>query len=320
MLIYTLRRINLFVITLLIISVVSYSILRLDPTSTWSILDFWEGWRTYLGEVSRLNFGLNAAGQPISDEIFLVFAATLELCLLAFLLALLVGIPLGTLAGVRQGKLLDKVISFSATTAYAAPLYWIALLLILLLSLQWEILPVSGRYNPLFEIEHVTGFALIDAMLSSKVYRGDALQSVQLHLILPCSVLAIPPTTQLIRLMRSSVAEVMSNNFIRVAKIRGLSSYQIVVKHVLRNAFPPIIPMLGVQLASMLTFAILTESIFNWPGIGRWLLDALASRDYVSIQAGVMVVATFVLFTQILSDLIGTLINPLARKEWYVNR
>lgn len=320
MLIYTLRRINLFVITLLIISVVSYSILRLDPTSTWSILDFWEGWRTYLSEVTNLNFGLNASGRPISDEIFVVFAATLELCLLAFLLALIIGIPLGTLSGVRRGKPLDKFISFVATAAYAAPLYWIALLLMLLLSLQWELLPVSGRYNPLFDIETVTGFAIVDTLISPSPHKGDALQSVLLHLVLPCCVLAIPPATQLVRLMRSSVAQVMSENFIRVAKIRGLSSYQIIVKHVLRNAFPPIIPMLGVQLASMLTFAIITESIFSWPGIGRWLLDALAMRDYVSIQAGVLVVASFVLFTQILSDLIGTLINPLARKEWYVNR
>lgn len=117
--------------------------------------------------------------------------------------------------------------------------------------------------------------------------------------------------------MRASVAEVISKNYIRVAKIKGLSKLEIMFQHVLRNAIPPIIPMIGVQLSSMLTFAIITESIFNWPGIGRYLLDALATRDYVAIQAGVMVVATFVLATQILSELVGTIINPLARKEWY---
>ncbi len=122
------------------------------------------------------------------------------------------------------------------------------------------------------------------------------------------------------RPMRASVAEVMNQNYIRAAKIKGLSNYQIVTQHVLRNAIPPMIPKFGVQLSSMLTLAIITESIFNWPGIGRWLLDALANRDFMSIQAGVIVVGTLVLTANILSDLIGAAANPLVRKEWYVKR
>ncbi|KJJ57804.1 peptide ABC transporter permease, partial [Vibrio cholerae] len=114
--------------------------------------------------------------------------------------------------------------------------------------------------------------------------------------------------------------EVMNQNYIRAAKIKGLSNYQIVTQHVLRNAIPPMIPKFGVQLSSMLTLAIITESIFNWPGIGRWLLDALANRDFMSIQAGVIVVGTLVLTANILSDLIGAAANPLVRKEWYVKR
>jgi cationic peptide transport system permease protein len=139
-------------------------------------------------------------------------------------------------------------------------------------------------------------------------------------MILPCIVLALAPTTQIIRLMRSSVADVMAQNYIRVARIRGLSTYKIITQHVLRNAIPPIIPKFGVQLSTMLTFAIVTESIFNWPGIGRWLLDALSNRDYVSIQAGVIVVATLVLSASVLSDLVGAMINPLVRKGWYANK
>jgi ABC-type dipeptide/oligopeptide/nickel transport system permease component len=128
------------------------------------------------------------------------------------------------------------------------------------------------------------------------------------------------PTTQVIRLMRASVAEVMTQNYIRAARIKGLSTREIVMQHVLRNAIPPIIPKVGVQLSSMLTLAIITESIFNWPGIGRWLLDALSNQDYVSIQAGVIVVATLVLTANILSDLLGAMVNPLVRKEWYANK
>ncbi|GLO61189.1 antimicrobial peptide ABC transporter permease SapB [Vibrio sp. MACH09] len=317
---YTVRRFNLFVITLLILTMIGYSILLLDRSSVWHDSNFWDGWFQYIKHLVRLDFGVNNQGFPIIDELLVVFPATLELCLFAFVLALFVGIPLGTLAGMRQGKSIDTLISFISMTGYSAPLFWVALLMIMFFSLHLQVLPVSGRYNLLYEIDHVTGFAIIDAFMSERMYRAEALQSVLSHLILPCLVLALAPTTQIVRLMRASVAEVMSQNYIRAARIKGLSKYEIVTQHVIRNALPPIIPKFGFQLSSMLTFAIITESIFNWPGIGRWLLNALANQDYASIQAGVIVVATFVLSANILSDLIGTMVNPLVRKEWYVNK
>jgi cationic peptide transport system permease protein len=320
MLLYTVRRLNLFIITLLILTMVGFSLLRLEPQSPWASQDFWSGWLTYLGELMQLNFGVNKAGIPIIDELQIVFPATLELCLIAFVISLLIGIPIGTIAGMKQGKWIDTAISFTSMSGYSAPLFWIALLMIMVFSLHWEIFPVAGRYDLLYQIEHVTGFAIIDAFFADGKYRAHALQSVIEHLILPCLVLALAPTTQVIGLMRTSVAEVMGQNYIRAARIKGLSTHEIVTQHVLRNAIPPIIPKIGVQLSSMLTLAIITESIFNWPGIGRWLLDALSNQDYVAIQAGVIVVATFVLTANILSDLIGAMINPLVRKEWYANR
>ncbi|MFM2589581.1 ABC transporter permease [Vibrio sp. TBV020] len=320
MLLYTVRRLNLFIITLLILTMVGFSILRLEPESPWAIQEFWNGWLTYLGELMQLNFGVNKAGIPIIDELSIVFPATLELCLIAFVISLLIGIPVGTVAGMKQGKWIDTAISFTSMSGYSAPLFWIALLMIMIFSLHFEFFPVAGRYDLLYQIEHVTGFALIDAFFADGKYRAHALQSVIEHLILPCLVLALAPTTQVIGLMRTSVAEVMGQNYIRAARIKGLSTHEIVTQHVLRNAIPPIIPKIGVQLSSMLTLAIITESIFNWPGIGRWLLDALSNQDYVAIQAGVIVVATLVLTANILSDLIGAMINPLVRKEWYANR
>ncbi|GAA5648223.1 MULTISPECIES: ABC transporter permease [Vibrio] len=320
MFVYTIRRFNLFIITLLILTIVGYSLLRLDPESPWALQDFWQGWVSYLRELIQLNFGVNKAGTPVIEELKIVFPATLELCFIAFIVSLLIGIPLGTIAGMKPGKWLDTVISFVSMSGYSAPVFWVALLLIMVFSLHFQILPVSGRYDLLYEVEHVTGFALIDTMLAKDIYRAHALQSVIEHMILPCLVLALAPTTQVIRLMRTSVAEVITQNYIRVARIRGLSNYEIVTQHVLRNAIPPIIPKIGVQLSSMLTLAIITESIFNWPGIGRWLLDALANQDYVAIQAGVIVVATLVLTANILSDLIGAMVNPLVRKEWYANK
>ena len=320
MLFYSIRRLNLFFITLLILTIIGYNLLRLDPASPWALQEYWSGWATYIGELMHFNFGVNKAGTPIIDELRTVFPATLELCLIAFLISLFVGIPIGTLAGMKQGKWTDTVISFTSMSGYSAPLFWVALMMIMIFSLNYQIFPVAGRYDLLYQIDHVTGFALIDAFLMEGEYRAHALQSVIEHLILPCLVLALAPTTQVIGLMRTSVSDVMAKNYIRAARIKGLSTREIVTQHVLRNAIPPIIPKIGVQLSSMLTLTIVTESIFNWPGIGRWLLDALSNQDYVSIQAGVIVVATLVLTANILSDLLGAMINPLIRKEWYANR
>ncbi len=320
MFVYTVRKFNLFIITLLILTMVGYSLARFDPHSPWTLIGFWQGWSSYLVQLMEFNFGLNKTGVPIIHELLVVFPATIELCTIAFILSLLVGIPIGTLAGMRQGKWLDTIISFISMSGYSAPIFWLALMMIMAFSLHFPVFPVAGRYDLLYQIDHVTGFALIDAFLSQSPYRSQALQSVIEHLTLPCLVLALAPTTQVIGQMRASVAEVMNQNYIRAAKIRGFSNYQIVTQHVLRNAIPPMIPKFGVQLSSMLTLAIITESIFNWPGIGRWLLDALANRDFMSIQAGVIVVGTLVLTANILSDLIGAAANPLVRKEWYVKR
>lgn len=320
MFVYTVRKFNLFIITLLILTMVGYSLARFDPHSPWTLIGFWQGWSSYLVQLMEFNFGLNKNGVPIIHELLVVFPATIELCTIAFILSLLVGIPIGTLAGMRQGKWLDTIISFISMSGYSAPIFWLALMMIMAFSLHFPVFPVAGRYDLLYQIDHVTGFALIDAFLSQSPYRSQALQSVIEHLTLPCLVLALAPTTQVIGQMRASVAEVMNQNYIRAAKIKGLSNYQIVTQHVLRNAIPPMIPKFGVQLSSMLTLAIITESIFNWPGIGRWLLDALANRDFMSIQAGVIVVGTLVLTANIFSDLIGAAANPLVRKEWYVKR
>ncbi|ENM5825821.1 ABC transporter permease [Vibrio metoecus] len=320
MFVYTVRKFNLFIITLLILTMVGYSLARFDPHSPWTLFSFWQGWSIYLVQLMELNFGVNKSGVPILSELAVVFPATIELCSIAFIMSLLIGIPIGTIAGMRQGKWLDTIISFISMSGYSAPIFWLALMMIMVFSLHFQFFPVAGRYDLLYQIEHVTGFALIDAFMSQAQYRSQALQSVLEHLTLPCLVLALAPTTQVIGQMRASVAEVMNQNYIRAAKIKGLSNYEIVTQHVLRNAIPPMIPKFGVQLSSMLTLAIITESIFNWPGIGRWLLDALANRDFMSIQAGVIVVGTLVLTANILSDLLGAVANPLVRKEWYVKR
>ncbi|NAX46911.1 ABC transporter permease subunit [Photobacterium halotolerans] len=317
MFIYTIRRLNLFLITLFILTLIGYSILRIEPSSYWNLHEFWPGWLLYLDNLMVGNLGLNQEGQPILSEILQVFPATLELCFFAFILSLIVGIPLGTLAGVKRGRWVDTCISSLTLVGYSLPLFWLAMLFIMLFSLKLGWLPVAGRYNLLYQIDSVTGFALIDVLLSDMSYRSAALIDVIRHLVLPTLVLAIAPTTEVIRLTRASVADVMQQNFIKVAQTKGLSMWEIIIRHALKNAIPPIIPKLGMQFSTMMTFAMLTESIFNWPGIGRWLLDAIATQNYVAIQAGVITVGGFILFANILSDLAGAMVNPLTRKEWY---
>ncbi|MEL6115402.1 ABC transporter permease subunit [Photobacterium sp. SP02] len=317
MFIYTIRRLNLFLITLFILTLIGYSILRIEPSSYWNLHEFWPGWLLYLDNLMVGNLGLNQEGQPILSEILQVFPATLELCFFAFILSLIVGIPLGTLAGVKRGRWVDTCISSLTLVGYSLPLFWLAMLFIMLFSLKLGWLPVAGRYNLLYQIDSVTGFALIDVFLSDMSYRSAALIDVIRHLVLPTLVLAIAPTTEVIRLTRASVADVMQQNFIKVAQTKGLSMWEIIIRHALKNAIPPIIPKLGMQFSTMMTFAMLTESIFNWPGIGRWLLDAIATQSYVAIQAGVITVGGFILFANILSDLAGAMVNPLTRKEWY---
>ncbi|ELR67501.1 Peptide transport system permease protein SapB [Photobacterium marinum] len=317
MFIYTIRRLNLFLITMVILTLVGFSLMRLDQSSIWSSQPFWNGWAIYLQNLMAGNLGLSQTGEPILNEVLVVFPATLELCFFAFSLSLIAGIPLGTLAGVKRGRFVDTAISSVTLVGYSIPLFWLAVLLIMLFSQQLEWLPVAGRYSLLYEIDHVTGVGLIDVMLSDKPYRPEALMDTIRHLILPTLVLALAPMTEVIRLTRTSVAEVMNQNFIKVAQTKGLSMFEIIMRHVMKNAIPPIIPKLGMQFSTMMTFAMLTESIFNWPGIGRWLLNAIAEQNYVAIQAGVITVGSFILLANILSDLTGAFVNPLVRKEWY---
>ncbi|KAB2825080.1 ABC transporter permease [Aliivibrio finisterrensis] len=315
--IYTIRRFNLFIVTLLILTLIGFNILRLDDSSAWSQTSFFSGWFNYLGQLTSGNLGVNEYGVNMLDEILRVFPATIELCFFAFFIALIIGTPVGTIAGMRQGKPMDTFISSIALLGYAMPLFWIALILLMFFSLQLGITPVSGRYSLLYEFDTKTGFAFIDVLASNSPYRAEMLENIIQHLILPTLVLSIAPMTEVIRLMRSSVSTVITQNYIKVAHTKGLSKFQIMIKHIIRNALPPIIPKLGIQLSGLFTAAILTESIFNWPGIGRWLLDAIINQDFVAVQAGVITVASFILFANVLSDLLGAAVNPLVRKEFY---
>lgn len=321
MIIFTLRRLLLLVVTLFMLSLVGFSLSYFTPHAPLEGVSLWNAWSFWMDSLLHGDFGLSSVnGQSINVQMSEVFPATIELCLLAFTLALIIGIPVGMAAGVLNSKWQDHIISFLALLGFSMPIFWLALLLTLFFSLTLGWLPVSGRFDLLYEVKPVTGFALIDAWLSDSPWRDEMLISAVRHMILPVITLAVAPTTEVVRLMRQSTMEVVGQNYIKAAATRGLSRFTILHRHVLHNALPPVIPRLGLQFSTMLTLAMITEMVFSWPGLGRWLIQAIRQQDYAAISAGVMVVGSLVLIVNVISDILGAMVNPLKHKEWYALR
>ncbi|MCP9268775.1 putrescine ABC transporter permease SapB [Xenorhabdus sp. XENO-1] len=321
MIIYILRRLLLLFVTLFFLSLVSFSLMYFTPHGPLSGASLADAYVFYFHSLLQWDFGISSInGERIIEQLYGVFPATMELCILSFSMALLIGIPLGIIAGVWRNKKADTIISTFALLGFSIPVFWLALLLTLLFSLYLGWLPVSGRFDLLYRMEQVTGSALVDAWLSKEPYRNEMIVNVILHMILPVITLAVAPMTEVIRLMRNSAEEVSASNYIKSAATRGLSRLTIIRRHLLHNALPPIIPKLGLQFSTMLTLAMVTEQVFNWPGLGHWLIIAIRQQDYSAISAGVMVIGALVISVNVLTDIIGAIANPLKHKEWYALR
>ena len=321
MIIFTLRRCLLLIITLFFLTLVGFSLSYFTPHAPLSGAGLWDAYQFYFTSLLHWDFGVSSInGQAIDEQLREVFPATMELCILAFALALFIGIPLGIIARVMRGKWQDTAISTFALLGFSMPVFWLALLLMLFFSLHLGWLPVSGRFDLLYQVQPVTGFALVDAWLSDSPYRSEMIASALRHMILPIAALAVAPTTEVVRLMRISTDEVFSQNYIKAAATRGLSRFTIIRRHVLHNALPPIIPKLGLQFSTMLTLAMITEVVFSWPGLGRWLINAIRQQDYAAISAGVMLVGSLVITINVLADILGAATNPLKHQEWYALR
>ncbi|CDH23480.1 putrescine export ABC transporter permease SapB [Xenorhabdus bovienii] len=321
MIIYILRRLLLLLVTLFFLSLISFSLMYFTPHGPLSGASLTDAYVFYFHSLLQWDFGISSINsERIIEQLYSVFPATMELCILSFSMALLIGIPLGIIAGVWRNKKADIIISTFALLGFSIPVFWLALLLTLLFSLYLGWLPVSGRFDLLYRMEQVTGSALVDAWLSKEPYRNEMILNVILHMILPVITLAVAPMTEVIRLMRNSTEEVSASNYIKSAATRGLSRLTIIQRHLLHNALPPIIPKLGLQFSTMLTLAMVTEQVFNWPGLGHWLIIAIRQQDYSAISAGVMVIGALVISVNVLTDIIGAIANPLKHKEWYALR
>ncbi|MCN0199920.1 ABC transporter permease subunit, partial [Pseudomonas aeruginosa] len=191
-------------------------------------------------------------------------------------------------------------------------IFWWGLILIMLFSVSLGWTPVSGRLDLLYDIEPKTGFMLIDTLLSDE--QGSFLDAVR-HLILPAIVLGTIPLAVIARMTRSAMLEVLREDYVRTARAKGLSPARVVFVHALRNALIPVLTVFGLQVGTLLAGAVLTETIFSWPGIGKWLIDAISRRDYPVVQNGILLVATLVILVNFVVDILYGLANPRIRHQ-----
>ena len=272
----------------------------------------WEQYLLYVGDLFQGDLGQSiATRRPVVEEFMTLFPATIELSLCAIVLAMLVGLPFGILAGVKRGSILDHGVMTISLTGYSMPIFWWGLLLIIYFSANLGWTPVSGRISLLFFFEPVTGFMLIDSLLSGE---EGAFRSAVRHLILPTVVLATIPMAVIARQTRSAMLEVLSEDYVRTARAKGLPTLRVVGLHALRNALIPVVTVIGLQVGVLLAGAILTETIFSWPGIGKWMVESISRRDYPSVQGGLLMIAGIVMIVNMLVDLLYGLINPRIRR------
>ncbi len=273
------------------------------------IVQFWD----YFIGVLQGDLGQSfVTRKPVWDEFFALFPATLELSTCAIIIAITLGLPAGVIAATHRGKFFDRALMSSALVGYSMPIFWWALLLIIVFSgnLGWT--PVSGRIDLLYYFPNVTGFMLIDSALSGQ---SGAFTSAVRHLILPSIVLATIPLAVIARQTRSAMLEVLSEDYIRTARAKGLSPARVNGLHALRNAMIPVVTVIGLMVGTLLAGAILTETIFSWPGIGKWMVDSIFRRDYPVVQGGLLLVAVMVMVVNLIVDLLYGLINPKIRKR-----
>jgi dipeptide transport system permease protein len=330
---FLIARLTMLVPTFLGITIVAFGFIRLIPGDPITVMvgergidpdrhaqmmaqygfdkPVWEQYLIYFYNVLQGDLGESiVTRRPVIEEFFDRFPATMELSICAILLAIAIGLPAGIFAGVKRGSVLDHGVMAVSLTGFSMPIFWWGPLLIILFSgvLGWT--PVSGRISLLYFFEPVTGFMLIDSLLSDQ---AGAFASAAHHLVLPTVVLGTIPMAVIARQTRSAMLEVLGEDYVRTARAKGLPPRRVIGLHALRNALIPVVTVIGLQVGVLLAGAILTETIFSWPGIGKWMVDSIFRRDYPSVQGGLLLIALIVMLVNLLVDVMYGLINPRIR-------
>lgn len=330
---YILQRLALIVPTFIGITLVAFSLVRLLGSDPVALLagervmsperhaqlseqfgfnrPIWEQYFDFVLSALQGDFGISIRTKTaVLDQFLTLFPATVELALFAMLFAILIGIPAGIFAAIKRGSWFDQVTMGGALVGYSMPIFWWGLLLIIVFSgmLGWT--PVSGRIGLQFFFKPITGFMTIDSLLYGN---WAAFVSALRHLILPSIVLGTIPLAIIARQTRSAMLEVLGEDYVRTARSKGLAPRRVIGLHAFRNALIPVITTIGLQVGMLMAGAILTETIFSWPGIGKWMIEAIGRRDYATVQGGLLIVALVVMVVNLVVDVLYALVNPRIR-------
>jgi peptide/nickel transport system permease protein len=266
----------------------------------------------FLLNAVRLDFGRSIkTNRLVSEELWEHFPATLELALAAMAFATVLGVLSGVLAATRRGGVMDYLSMTGALLGVSIPIYCLGLLLILVFGVALPVFPMSGRTGVEGTTHALTGLLVVDSLL-----RADfaALQAAVRHLVLPAVTLGTVPLAIISRMTRSSLLEVLQQDYIRTARAKGLPERAVLFRHALKNALIPVLTVIGLEFGYLMGGAVLTETIFSWPGLGRWLVDSVRSRDMPAIQGGVLFVALLFMVVTLLVDLLYAVLDPRVRE------
>ncbi len=270
-----------------------------------------EQYFAYLGTVVKFDFGTSITSRrPVSEEIKQRFPATIELALAAMLFSVLVGIPLGFVAAKRYGGVVDHLSLVASLLGISIPIFFLAILLKYLFAVKLGWLPTVGRMSVLIDVPHPTKFYVLDAIIAGNV---EAVIDTLKHLVLPAVALGSIPLAVIARITRAAVLDVQNEDYVRTARAKGLSPRIVDTRHVLRNALLPITTIIGLQAGLLLSGAVLTETVFAWPGMGTWLVDAIETRNFPVLQGGILFVALVFVLVNLLVDVSYAIINPRIR-------
>jgi peptide/nickel transport system permease protein len=326
---YILRRILGLIPVLFGVSLIVFLLLRLTPGDPATVMlgelgtperiaelrvqlgldrPLWLQYAEFLGRTLHGDLGRSIlSNEPVTNELVARFPATAELVFFAMLWGAIVGISAGIVSAIKRNSIIDTASMLLSLLGVSIPIFWLGLMLIYLLAVWHHWLPPSGRIDLTVPFQRVTNSYLIDALLAGN---WTAFKSVLQHLILPSLVLSTVTMPILARLTRSTMLEVLNQDYVRTARAKGLAARVVILRHALRNALLPVVTVVGLQIGGLLGGAILTETIFSWPGMGLWMYQAILQRDYPIVQAGVLVAALIFVTMNLLVDISYSILDP----------
>jgi peptide/nickel transport system permease protein len=329
MLAYIIRRILVLIPTLLGVSIIVFLMLHLTPGDPAELLmgeraseealqqirehlglnkPLYEQYGLFLKQLMKGDLGETIwTRQQVWIEIKQRFPATIELSIVALFISCFAGMIFGIISATKQYSIFDYISMLGALAGVSMPIFWLGLVFMLIFALNLGWLPMSGRLSVGIDLETITNFYILDALLTKN---WAAFRDALWHIIMPACTLSTIPTAIVARMTRSAMLEVLRQDYIRTAKAKGLSQFKVIFKHALRNALIPVVTTIGLQFGVLLGGAILTETIFAWPGVGKWMYDAVMQRDYMVIRSGTLFIATLFVLINLCVDVLYAIINP----------